>query len=595
MKPPARNLPILRGSNLLLGAEPAHQPARRRFVRDLALGGLAIGSLGLSACGGDDDEDEGEPVASVTYAHGVASGDPLSDRVILWTRLSTVATTAVTLRWEVSTDAAFTTLAASGSTSTDASRDWTVKVDATGLQPGTRYWYRFAVGTQRSPVGRTRTLPGAAVAQVKLAVFSCSNYPAGYFNVYAEAAQRDDLDATVHLGDYIYEYPRGGYASDQAAALGREVLPANELLTLADYRSRYAQYRSDADLQALHAAAPMIAVWDDHEIANDTWKDGAENHTEGGGTGGEGSFTTRRAAAVQAWHEWLPVRSGADLLSIYRSFSFGNLLALHMLDTRVLARDLQLDYADYTTATGLDAAGFTAALSDTSRQLLGSTQTGWLTAQMSASTATWQVLGQQVLMGRMNIPAPILFEALNPGSGVSVSTYSALYAKYLTDPTSLTATEQAILAQPAIPYNLDAWDGYPVARETVLGTARALDKNLVVLAGDTHNAWASDLQDLSGNAIGVEFATSSVSSPGFETILTSEDPATLAAGLTQLIGPLQYCDTARRGYLLLTATASECRGDWIYVNTVTSRSYTAVSDQSLRVLPGAGNRRIVAV
>ena len=557
MKPPARNLPILRGSNLLLGAEPAHQPARRRFVRDLALGGLAIGSLGLSACGGDDDEDEGEPVASVTYAHGVASGDPLSDRVILWTRLSTVATTAVTLRWEVSTDAAFTTLAASGSTSTDASRDWTVKVDATGLQPGTRYWYRFAVGTQRSPVGRTRTLPGAAVAQVKLAVFSCSNYPAGYFNVYAEAAQRDDLDATVHLGDYIYEYPRGGYASDQAAALGREVLPANELLTLADYRSRYAQYRSDADLQALHAAAPMIAVWDDHEIANDTWKDGAENHTEGGGTGGEGSFTTRRAAAVQAWHEWLPVRSGADLLSIYRSFSFGNLLALHMLDTRVLARDLQLDYADYTTATGLDAAGFTAALSDTSR--------------------------------------PILFEALNPGSGVSVSTYSALYAKYLTDPTSLTATEQAILAQPAIPYNLDAWDGYPVARETVLGTARALDKNLVVLAGDTHNAWASDLQDLSGNAIGVEFATSSVSSPGFETILTSEDPATLAAGLTQLIGPLQYCDTARRGYLLLTATASECRGDWIYVNTVTSRSYTAVSDQSLRVLPGAGNRRIVAV
>lgn len=579
---------LLRGNPLPEGAADA---SRRGFVRGLALGGLALGALGLAGCGGSDDDDD---TPAVQYLHGVASGDPLADRIILWTRLSTTAA-AVTVHWEVARDAAFTALAASGRTTTDASRDWTVKVDATGLQPGTRYWYRFAVGTQRSPVGRTRTLPGAAVAQVKLAVFSCSNYPAGYFHVYAEAAQRDDLDATVHLGDYLYEYPRGGYASGQAAALGREVLPATELSTLADYRSRYAQYRSDADLQALHAAAPMIAVWDDHEIANDTWKDGAENHTEGGGTGGEGSFAERRAAAVQAWHEWLPVRSGADLLSIYRSFSFGNLLALHMLDTRVLARDRQLDYADYTTATGLDAAGFTAALSDPGRQLLGSTQTAWLTAQMSASTATWQVLGQQVLMGRMNIPAPILFEALNPGSGVSVGTYSALYARSLTDPGSLTAAEQALLAQPAIPYNLDAWDGYPVARETVLGTARALDKNLVVLAGDTHNAWASDLRDAAGRSVGVEFATPSVSSPGFEAILTGEEPATLAAGLTQLIEPLVYCDTSRRGYLLITASATECRADWVFVDSVLRTTYAAVSGQSLRVLPGAANRRIVPV
>jgi alkaline phosphatase D len=568
-------------------------PSRRGFVRGLAAGGLMLGPLALVGCG--DDDDDAEQVAQVSYAHGVASGDPLADRVMLWTRLTTPATSAVAVRWEVARDAGFATVVASGSSSTDASRDWTVKVDAAGLAAGTRYWYRFSVGEQRSPVGRTRTLPGGSVAQVKLAVFSCSNYPAGYFNVYAEAAKRDDLDATLHLGDYLYEYERGGYASEQAAALGREVLPANELLTLADYRARYAQYRGDADLQALHAAAPMIAVWDDHEIANDTWKAGADNHTEGSGTDGEGAFTTRRAAAVQAWHEWLPVRSGSDLLSIYRSFAFGDLLALHMLDTRVLARDLQLDYADYTTATGLDAAGFTAALSDASRQLLGATQTSWLQAQMAASSATWQVLGQQVLMGRMNIPAPILFEALNPGSGVSVSAYSAIYAKYLANPASLTATEQAILAQPSIPYNLDAWDGYPVARETVLGMARALDKNLVVLAGDTHNAWASDLRDASGTAIGVEFATTSVSSPGFETILTSEAPATLAAGLTQLIDPLVYCDTSRRGYLLLTATTAECRADWVYVNTVTSRSYTAVTDPALRVLPGAANRRVVAV
>jgi len=570
-------------------------PSRRGFVRGLAVGGLMLGPLALVGCGDDDDAAAAEAVAQVSYAHGVASGDPLADRVMLWTRLTTPATAAVAVRWEVARDAGFATVVASGSTATDASRDWTVKVDATGLAAGTRYWYRFSVGEQRSPVGRTRTLPGGSVAQVKLAVFSCSNYPAGYFHPYAEAARRDDLDATVHLGDYIYEYARAGYASEQAAALGREVLPANELLTLADYRARYAQYRGDADLQALHATAPMIAVWDDHEIANDTWKAGADNHTEGSGTGGEGAFTTRRAAAVQAWHEWLPVRSGSDLLSIYRSFAFGDLLALHMLDTRVLARDRQLDYADYTSAAGLNAAGFTTALSDTSRQLLGATQTRWLQAQMGASSATWQVLGQQVLMGRMNIPAPILFEALNPGSGVSVSAYSAIYAKYLANPASLTATEQAILAQPSIPYNLDAWDGYPVARETVLGAARALDKNLVVLAGDTHNAWASDLRDASGTAIGVEFATTSVSSPGFETILASEAPATLAAGLTQLIDPLVYCDTSRRGYLLLTATATECRADWVYVDSVTRRSYTAVADQALRVLPGGANRRVVAV
>ncbi|PXW92355.1 alkaline phosphatase D [Sphaerotilus hippei] len=579
-------LPVLRGPRLLVPQEAA-SPGRRSFVRDLALGGLVLGTIGLAGCGGSDDDEPG-----VAYAHGVASGDPLADRVILWTRLSTAATSAVTLRWEVATSVAFSTVVASGSTSTDVSRDWTVKVDATGLSAGTAYWYRFSVGEQRSPVGRTRTLPSDSASQVRLAVFSCANYPAGHFNVYAEAARREDLDATVHLGDYLYEYERGGYASADAATLGRLVEPATELLSLSDYRRRYAQYRGDADLQALHAAAPMIAVWDDHEFADDTWSAGAGNHD----AASEGSFASRRAAAAQAWHEWLPVRSGSDPLTIYRSFDFGGLLALHMLDTRVIGRDQQLDYASYLSASGgLDATTFTTALSSTSRQLLGATQTAWLQAQLAASSATWQVLGQQVLMGRMDIPAPILFEALNPGSGVSVSAYAALAVKAQIAPATLTVAELAVLAQPAIPYNLDAWDGYPVARETVLATARALDKNLVVLAGDTHNAWASDLKDLSGHPVGVEFATSSVSSPGFEAVLPAEAPAALAAGLTELIGPLQYCDTSRRGYLLLTATASECRADWVYVSTVASHVYTAVTGQALRVLPGAAHRSIVAV
>lgn len=509
------------------------QPSRREFMRGVALGAVAVGGLGVAGCGGgSDDVADAGPV--VTFAHGVASGDPLADRVILWTRLGVDDGSTVALRWELASDAAFATVVASGTAEAAAAQDHTVKVDAGGLQPGSAYWYRFSALGVTSPVGRTRTLPAAGATQVRLAVFSCSNYPTGYFNVYAEAALRNDLDATVHLGDYLYEYARGGYASEDAAALGREVEPATEILSLADYRARHAQYRLDADLQALHARAPMIAVWDDHEITNDTWREGAENHQPAT----EGDFGTRRAAALQAYHEWMPTRVDAPD-TIYRSFDFGNLVSLHMLDTRVIGRDEQLDYADYFTASGLDAAAFAADLSDPTRQLLGATQTTWLQQRLAASSATWQVLGQQVLMGRMNIPAPILLEALQPGSGVSVSDYAAIVAIAQTAPATLTPQQLAILAQPSIPYNLDAWDGYAVARETLLGTARALDKNLVVLAGDTHNAWASDLRDLAGNAVGVEFATPSVSSPGFEAFFTEEDPAALAAALTALIDPLQ--------------------------------------------------------
>lgn len=567
--------------NPLAEAAPA-QPGRRRFVRQVALGAAALGGLALAGCGGSDDDPE------VTFAHGVASGDPLADRVILWTRVSTEAADEIVLRWEVASDAGFASIVASGEARTSAARDHTVKVDATGLVAGRSYWYRFNAYGRLSPVGRTRTLPAVGAQQVRLAVFSCSNYPAGYFNVYAEAAKRNDLDATVHLGDYIYEYARDGYASENAAALGRLSEPATEIVQLADYRRRHAQYRSDADLQALHAAAPMIAVWDDHEITNDTWLNGAENHQPG-----EGDFAARKAAAIQAYHEWMPIRTGADAGQIYRSFDFGGLLALHMLDTRVVGRDEQLSYAPFLTQTGIDAAGFASAVGNPARQLLGSAQAAWLQQQMAASTATWQVLGQQVLMGRMEVPAPLLLGLLGLG-GLSLAEYSALVAKAQTAPQTLTPQELAVLQAPAIPYNLDAWDGYPAAREAVLEMARSQNKNLVVLAGDTHNAWASDLLDAQGRQVGVEFATSSVTSPGFEDYLPDEDPAVLAGALTQLVGPLQYCDTARRGYVLLTATATECRADWTYVDTITSRSFQAVTDKTLRVLPGAANRRIVA-
>jgi len=579
---------IVAGSNLL---QPRAMAATRRgFLGQLTAGAAAVGSLGLAACGGSDNS-AAPAVPVVTWQHGVASGDPLSDRVVLWTRVTTDSTDTFAVNYQVASDDAFSNVVASGNTTTSPAVDYTVKVDASGLSPNSRYYYRFFIGTQVSPVGKTRTTAASGATQVKLAVFSCSNYPGGYFNVYAEAAKRDDLDATVHLGDYIYEYGKDVYPSAAGAVAARPPSPTTEILTLSEYRKRHALYKTDPDLQALHAAVPMIAVWDDHEVANDTWLNGAENHNP---EKGEGDFALRKAAAIQAYHEWMPTRvTKAD--TIYRSFDFGGLVALHMLDTRLIGREKQLDYNNFFTSTGsFNSTAFVAAVSSPTRQLMGATQTSWLQQQMAASKSTWQLLGQQVLIGRMNIPSPILFEALKPGSGVSVSQYSAIVYKYQTAPQTLTPTEQAILAQPSIPYNLDAWDGYAAARETVFGMAKALDKNLVVLSGDTHNAWGNDLLDIGGSRVGVEFGGSSVSSPGFETIFP-DDPAVLAGSLTQLIPTLKYADTSRRGFMLVTATAAECKCEWVFVNTVASRSYTASVGKTLRTLPGASTgRRLVA-
>ena len=572
---------------------------RRRFLRNFAVGSAVVSGSALLPLRAMADVETGGVLSSkeldnlsqrfkVSFEHGVASGDPLARKVIIWTRVTSERAGFVPVKWEVALDAAFRNLVRAGIALTDSKKDHTVKVDVSGLKPDTVYHYRFAVGRTVSPAGRTRTLPVGNVAQVKLAVFTCSNFPAGYFHAYREAAKMEGIHAAVHLGDYIYEYGRDGYASTDAAAMGREVLPAGELLTLDDYRQRYAQYHTDADLQAVHAAMPFINVWDDHEIANDTWKDGAENHDPAT----EGEFTARRAAALQAFHEWLPIRTPDPRRpqQINRSFAFGNLLALHMLDTRVIARDQQLEYANYFGAGGsFDVARFAADLADTDRQLLGAEQLLWLQQQLASSGATWQVLGQQILMGRMNIPAPLVL------GQISFSAYSALVYKAQTAPATLTPQEQYILAQPAIPYNLDAWDGYAMARETVLAISKALDKNLVVLAGDTHNAWASDLLDYQGNTIGVEFAAASISSPGFEEYFPAENPLAVAAGLEAIIGPLKYANTGNRGYMVVTATPGECRADWHYVSTVKAEDYTMLAGKSLRTLPGVANRRLMPV
>jgi len=557
-----------------------HQPtSRREFVIKIASVSAALASAaGLSACGADSLQPE--------FLYGVASGDPLADKVILWTHAKVSGLdTSLTLRYQVATDAAFTQIISQGDVEAKLETGFTAKVDATGLTAGTSYFYRFVYGNTVSPVGRTRTLPTTA-SSLKLAVLSCSNYPAGFFNVYSEVAA-SDADFALHLGDYIYEYAATGYASSTAATLGRVSAPSNELVTLADYRTRHAQYKSDPDSKNLQALKPMIAIWDDHETANDAYKDGAENHTPAT----EGAWTARKAAALQAYHEWMPIRTGADKAKIYRSFNFGSLVSLHMLDTRLIGRDKQIEIAELAglagaTARNLALAEYTSA----TRQMLGTDQLTWLTAQMAASTATWQVLGQQVLMARMEFPSSVL-AALNTSDTSAAAQAAGQQAiqAYLTakaTPAANRTNDQNNLLNtslnPKLGYNLDAWDGYLVARETLLLTARQLQKRLVVLAGDTHNAWHSDLTlmgltnpALAGTKVGEEFATSSVSSPGLEEYLVTLQPAQIKAIFEGVVDDLNWMDASKRGYLKMTFTPTQAKGEWIFVSTITSRTYTS--------------------
>ncbi|MBB1425782.1 alkaline phosphatase D family protein [Shewanella sp. SG44-2] len=580
---------------------------RRDFLAMSAKGaGAVVVSYGLMGCSSDDDD-----VVSGQFLQGIASGDPAADAVILWTRVTPDVEGDITVSWEVATDSSFSQLVTNGQMITNQNRDYTVKVDAVGLEAGQQYFYRFKAGETVSEMGQTRTLPEGSVASVKLAVMSCANFPAGYFNVYEMAAQQNDLDAVVHLGDYLYEYARGEYASEHAVELGREVLPAGELFLLDDYRTRYSQYRSDASLQKLHAKVPFITVWDDHEVANDTWKDGAENHNDG-----EGDFDQRKQAALQAYFEWLPIRpwSEGNHEEIYRSFNYGNLVDLHMLDTRVLARDKQLEYSQYIDATtgAFNSSTFLADVTDTDRTLLGQTQLLWLQQTLLQSTAKWQVLGQQVLMGKMLMPAAIATQQMSIPQFAELGGLAQLAGRVKASDPTLTAEELAylqanqakltpeviaLLQLPAIPYNLDAWDGYAYEREVILATAKSLQHNLVVIAGDTHNAWASDLTDSDGDIVGIEFATSSVSSPGLEYYLGLSDaemPATEAA-IVGLVADLKYANLKDRGYLLLTFTENEVRSDWQYVDTILDKTFVQLDARGYSATSTAGSPKVTPV
>jgi len=538
---------------------------RRRLMQGLGV------SLGAAALRGFRVRAAETPVH---FTHGIASGDPLQDRVILWSRVIPGDSSGRPLQgeWQVAEDPSFQRVVARGTAATNASRDFTVKVDATGLDAGRHYWYRFVFEGIPSPVGRTKTLPGDRADAFRVGVCSCSNFPQGYFNAYRDMAG-SELDVVMHLGDYIYEYAQRVYANPEAiSALGRHVVPDHELLVLEDYRMRYGLYRTDPDLQAAHAAHPWICVWDDHELANNTWKRGAENHNDG-----EGDFATRIACARKAYHEWMPIRTPAqtDQGPIYRAFKVGQLADIIMLDTRLQGRDQQLDYQRDLFAVRRSPEVFRRELlNDPMRTMLGEDQLGWFANQLAASKdrgASWQLIGQQVLMGKLVIPTVDEQQIASLAMPQRAREY---------------ATAMARLSRFSLPMNLDAWDGYPASRERVFRLLQEYASNPVVVAGDTHNAWAFNLRDDAGRPIGVEVGCPGVNSPGLESYFPLP-PEQMRELLLASSSELVDLDTYRRGWARLTLTPQAVQSEWRFVSTVLSRTFEVMTTAPLKAATGA--------
>ena len=530
-------------------------PLDRRALLKGGLLGAGLAAAPLSA-----------QIAERGFTSGVASGEPGANSVLLWTRFAGVAETK--LRWEVADSLDFTKVVTGGDIVASPERDFCCKPVAAGLAPSSWYYFRFiAPDGTTSDIGRTRTLPQGKTERFRMAVFSCTNIGFGWFNAYAHAADADAFDCTFHLGDYFYEYAPGTYPSEKESQ--RPVEPTHELVALADYRARYAQYRRDPDLRRLHQLYPMIAVWDDHESANDSWEGGAENHQPAT----EGPWSVRKAAAERAYREWMPV-SDHD----WASYEIGDLATLFRLETRLTARAQQFNLGKIIagkTAPGEAEAALAAfrdgAWRDPARTMIGADQEAWLGAGMKASRwegKVWQVLVQQVVMASLKTPV-----ALADQTGGAIPDYVLARLK-----------AGAAASRAGLPMNMDAWDGYPAARERVLAAAQTADANLIVLAGDSHNAWASDLAR-GVEPVGVEFAGQSVTSPGFESFLPQIKPETMAAALREENPALKFTDTAQRGYMAVELTPGAATCEYRFVTNVRQRGATLAGTHMVATLP----------
>ena len=532
---------------------------------------LGLFGAGTASCATAPDL---TPVAAVEvrFDHGVASGDPAPDSVVVWTRVTPPEGFQGSLPVTVSiSDRADFAQADTRTLTTGPDRDYTVKFVAGGLRPGQDYVFRFQVGQQVSPVGRTRTLPVGATARLDLAVVSCQLHPGGLFNAYDAIAGLEALDAVVHLGDYIYEYGAedGAYGMATGRRLGRIPEPPHEIVTLADYRQRHAQYKSDPDLQAAHARAPFICVWDDHEVANDTWMHGAENHQPAF----EGDFDARKAAALRAYYEWMPIREAAPGSlpeAINRTFDFGDLASLMMVETRLMARTPPLSHGDLEFVPGPDGTpvpdleSFMARRNDPARELLGAGQRAWLRDELTRSRTEgrpWQILGNQVVMARVQ------------GPDVTTMLPPAQIERMLAglDPEIRAQVEQVIgLFKLGVPFNLDSWDGFPAARERLYQTFAEAGVQPIVLAGDSHAFWVNELHDNAGQRRAVEFGTSAVSSPSPADALGG---LPLGLALSAANEEVVFCDQASKGFVLMTLTPDHAEVSLMGVSTIFAKPY----------------------
>ncbi|WP_375399015.1 alkaline phosphatase D family protein [uncultured Sphingomonas sp.] len=491
------------------------------------------------------------PAPAIAFAHGVASGDPSSRGAVLWTRVTPAAArhaAPVPVSWHVADG---DRMVATGQAQARPSRDWTVKVEPRTLRPGRDYRYWFEAGGRRSPEGRFRTLPVGATADVVFAVVSCALYTGGFFNAYRAIAALPRVDAVVHLGDYIYEYGMDGYGGSIGKKIGRLVDPPHEIVTLADYRRRHACYKADADLQACHARAAMIAVWDDHETANDSWTGGAENHQPAS----EGSWAARKAAAMQAYFEWMPIRDpvlGRPWEAINRSFQFGDLATLAMVETRLLARSEQTEIG-----TKVDAAFLAAALktrADPRREMLGEAQRRWLEGELAASVGAgrpWQVLGNQVVMARVR------------GVVVDPARVAPVYRP------NVEAAQASYAA--GLPFGLDSWDGYPAARERLYASFRRASSRPLVLSGDSHAFWANQLADAGGVPVAAELGATAITSLSIGDVMPDVPVGQMLADANDEV---LFCDQRAKGYVLLTLTPNVARAAYRAVSTVMAREFT---------------------
>lgn len=520
---------------------------------------------------------------AVAFRHGVASGDPHADSVVLWTRVTPPAgsTGPIPVIWRVRPINGGTVVA-SGRVEATAERDFTIKVVASGLAPGREYRFDFRAGEARSAEGRTRTLPSGPTADVVLAVASCQLHPGGLFNAYEAMARLERLDAVVHLGDYIYEYGAepGDYGMASGTALNRVPEPAHEIVSLDDYRRRHAQYKSDPDLQAAHARAAFICVWDDHEVANDAWMGGAENHQPET----EGDYAARKAIALRAYYEWMPIRERPMREGINRSFHFGDLASLIMVETRLTGRSEQLDYAkDLTFTAGPDGkpvpdiAAFQSKRTDPARDLMAGPQRSWLFDELRASRVAgrpWQVLGNQVVMAR--VAGPNVAAMMSPEA---IQGFLAGLPEGVREQVALSVE----LFRQGLPFNLDAWDGYPTARERLYRLFEEAGVQPIVLAGDSHAFWINELKDQAGARRAYEFGTTSISSPSPGDFLGDMPLGALLEGTNPEV---LFCDQRSKGFTLLTLTPDAAKAELIAVSTITAKPFDVRTVKTGRVTHG---------